>query len=412
MTEHRPSAIHGHCDDRFARIADELERNLAERGEVGASVAVAIGGEMVVDLWGGDADGARRRSWEKDTLCVMMSATKGAVALCAHLLAGTGELDFDEPVATYWPEFAAAGKKGVLVRHLLTHQAGLPALREPLPPGGMLDWDDMVRRLAAEAPFWEPGTRHGYHALTFGFLVGEVIRRVTGRSVGQFFATEVAGPLGLDFWIGLPADEHGRVAELLPAPFPGPGQAINRFVEASMTDPSSIAALIMLNNGEYMFPGNWDAPDALVAELPSSGGVGNGRSLAGLYRAIVHDRTIGRFELSDADLVRMGAVQSSASEDASLWSPGRWTFGFLKSGCSARGVEPPMRIALSEDAFGHTGAGGSLGFADPAAGMSFGYVMNQMGPDLGNTERAQALVDAAYAALGYHRSPYDGTWIA
>jgi CubicO group peptidase (beta-lactamase class C family) len=403
--------VQGHCDDRFGEVAAELERNFAERGEVGASVAVTVDGETVVDLWGGHLDAERERPWEKDTLSVLMSSTKGAVALCAHLLASTGELDFDEPVATYWPEFAAAGKEGVLVRHVLSHQAGLPALREPLPPGAFLDWDGMVARLAAEEPFWAPGTRHGYHAFTFGFVLGEVIRRITGRTVGQFFATEVAQPLGLDLWIGLPATEDRRVADLLAAPLPEPGESVTRFVELAITEPTSTAALIALNNGGYMFPGGWDAPEALRAELPSSGGVGNARSLAGLYRGIVHDGTIGRFELTDDDLARMGAVQSAASEDAAICSPGRWTLGFLKSGATARGIDPPMRTGLSEDAFGHTGAGGSLGFADPGCGLSFGYVMNQMGSEMGNTPRAQALVDATYRALGYRPSRYDGSWL-
>ncbi|HZA86114.1 MAG TPA: serine hydrolase domain-containing protein, partial [Acidimicrobiales bacterium] len=221
--------VQGHCDDRFTGVADEFERNFAERGELGASVAVTVGGETVVDLWGGHADPEHSRTWDKDTLCVAMSSTKGVTALAVHLLASDGGLDVDEPVATYWPEFAAAGKERVLVRHLLTHQAGLPALRDPVPPGGFYDWDDMIGRLAAEPPFWEPGTRHGYHALTFGFLVGEVVRRVTGRSFGRFVADEIAGPLGLDLYIGLPEGLGPRVARLVPPPDPDPGDPIPRF---------------------------------------------------------------------------------------------------------------------------------------------------------------------------------------
>jgi CubicO group peptidase (beta-lactamase class C family) len=402
--------VQGHCDDRFAGVAEEFERNFAERGELGASVAVTLSGETVVDLWGGHADPDRSRPWEKDTLCVAMSSTKGATALAVHLLASDGVLDVDEPVATYWPEFAAAGKERVLVRHLLNHQAGLPAVRDPVPPGGLYDWDGMVARLAGEAPFWEPGTRHGYHALTFGFLVGEVVRRVTGRSIGRFVADEIAGPLGLDLHIGLPEGLGARVARLTPPPNPQPGDPVPRFLLEAMTDAGSIPWLVMQNNGGYLVPGEWDSPAALAAELPASGGVMNARALAGLYRAIVHDRRIGRFVLDPEDIARMGAVQSAGSEDAVLHGPGRWTLGFLKAGHTPGGVEPPIVISLSEEAFGHTGNGGSIGFADPGCGMSFGYVMNQMSAAMGLGPTGQSLVDATYQALGYRRARYQ-TWV-
>jgi CubicO group peptidase (beta-lactamase class C family) len=402
--------VQGHCDDRFAGVAEEFERNLAERGELGASVAVTVGGESVVDLWGGYADPERTRTWDKDTLCVAMSATKGATALAAHLLAGAGELDVDEPVATYWPEFAAAGKDRVLVRHLLNHQAGLPALRDPVPAGGFYDWDDVVGRLAAEAPFWEPGTRHGYHALTFGFLVGEVVRRITGRSLGRFVADEIASPLGLDLYVGLPERLTDRVARLVPPPDPQPGDPLPRFLVQALTEPDSIPGLVMLNNGGYLVPGEWDSPAALAAELPASGGVMNARALAGMYRAIVHDRQVGRYSLDAEDIARMGAVQSAGSEDAVLASPGRWTLGYLKAGATPAGVEPEVVVSLSEDAFGHTGNGGSIGFADPGCDMSFGYVMNQMSAAMGLGPTGQSLVDATYRALGYRRARYR-TWV-
>jgi CubicO group peptidase (beta-lactamase class C family) len=402
--------VQGHCDERFAGVAEEFERNLAERGELGASVAVTVDGETVVDLWGGHADPERTRAWEKDTLCVAMSSTKGATALAAHLLAAAGELDVDSPVATYWPEFAAAGKDRVLVRHLLNHQAGLPALRDPVPAGGFYDWDDVVGRLAAESPFWEPGTRHGYHALTFGFLVGEVVRRVSGRSLGRFVADEIASPLGLDLYVGLPEGLADRVARLAPPPDPQPGDPLPRFLVQALTEPDSIPGLVMLNNGGYLVPGEWDSPAALAAELPASGGVMNARALAGMYRAIVHDRRVGRFALGAEDIARMGAVQSAGGEDAVLGSPGRWTLGFLKGGATPAGVEPPTLVSLSEEAFGHTGNGGSIGFADPGCDMSFGYVMNQMSAAMGLGPTGQSLVDATYRALGYRRDRYH-TWV-
>ena len=396
----------GLCDDRFAAVGEEFQRNLDERGEVGASFAVTVGGETVVDLWGGSLDAEGTRPWEKDSLCVAMSCTKGAVALAAHLLAAAGELDLDVPVATYWPEFAAAGKEAVLVRHLLSHQAGLPALRAPLLPGALYDWDGMVERLAAEEPFWEPGTRHGYHALTFGFLVGEVIARVSGRPVGEFIATEISAPLGIDLHLGLPPSEHGRVATLLPPPMPQPGDTLPRFLLEAMTDPMSLAALVMGNNGGYLVPGEWDSPAALSAVIPAAGGVMNARALAGLYRAIVHDRAVGRFTLDAEDIAQMGAVQSAGSMDAVLSAPGRWSLGFMKAGWTPRGADPQVVVSLSETAFGHTGNGGSIGFADPGCDLSVAYVMNQMSAAMGLGPTGQSLVDAVYRSLGYRRAKH------
>jgi CubicO group peptidase (beta-lactamase class C family) len=374
-------------------------------------VAITVGGETVVDLWGGWVDPDRTRSWDKDTLVVVMSCTKGVTALCAHLLATTGDLDLDAPVSRYWPEFAANGKEGVLVRHLLNHQAGLPGIRAYLEPGAFLDWDAMVSRLAEEAPFWEPGTAFGYHGMTFGFLVGEVVRRVDGRDLGTFFAEEVARPLGLDLFIGLPPGEHPRVSPLYPPDLPGEITTVSRFDQARFSDPTSPAALMSLNTGNYLVPGEWDSPAYLAAVLPASGGVGNARSLANLYRAIVHDRRIGRFTLEAEDIARMGSVQSALGQDRVLQAPGRWTLGFHKSGYTPAGEKPVVRVALSDEAFGHTGFGGSIGFADPGAGLSFAYVMNKMGLDMGLSPTGQSLVDATYRALGYHESRYGDGWV-
>ena len=195
-------AIQGTCDAKFQEVRQEFERNFQERGEVGASVCVAVGGETVVDLWGGLANNRKDIPWTEETLSIVFSATKGATAICAHMLASRGELDLDAPVAKYWPEFAQSGKENIPVKMLLNHQAGLSAVRETLPQGAYADWDLVVNALAKEEPFWEPGTRNGYHAITYGWLVGEVVRRVSGKSLGTFFKEEIADPLGLDFWIG------------------------------------------------------------------------------------------------------------------------------------------------------------------------------------------------------------------
>ncbi|NEA86715.1 serine hydrolase domain-containing protein, partial [Streptomyces sp. SID14436] len=217
MSEH-DVLVHGHCDPRFAAVRAAFEENVRERQELGAAVAVTVDGSTVVDLWGGWADAARTRPWERDTVVNVWSTTKGPVALCAHLLADRGLLDLDAPVAAYWPEFAAAGKEKVLVRHLLSHRAGLAGLREPHSLEQLYDWELTTRRLAATEPWWEPGTRSGYHALTYGHLVGEVVRRVSGLRPGTFLEREVTGPRGIDFTIGRPERDAGRIAELVQAP--------------------------------------------------------------------------------------------------------------------------------------------------------------------------------------------------
>lgn len=206
--------VDGTCDPRFRAVREAFCENFASRAELGAAVTVSVDGTLVVDLWGGIADKVSGRAWTRDTMVVVFSCTKAATALCAHMLVTRGALDLDAPVAHYWPEFAAAGKEAIPVRLLLNHQAGLAAVDDPLPVGALYDWDTMAAALAAQAPHWEPGTAHGYHAVTFGWLVGEVVRRISGRSLGTFFRDEVAGPLGLDFWIGLPEALAARVAPI------------------------------------------------------------------------------------------------------------------------------------------------------------------------------------------------------
>src|SRR5438874_6734015 len=207
--------IEGTCTPEFIRVREQFARNFAERAEVGASVCITVDGESVVDLWGGVADPPTGRAWDRDTIGVVWSCTKGATSLCAHMLVARGQLSLDAPVSSYWPEFAAQGKDAITLRMLLAHQAGLAALREPIPDAGYCDWDLIAGRLARQEPLWAPGARHGYHALTFGHLVGEVVRRVTGSSIGAFFREEVAGPRGIDLWIGLPAEHEARVAPTL-----------------------------------------------------------------------------------------------------------------------------------------------------------------------------------------------------
>ena len=400
-------AVQGTCDPKFQEVRQEFERNFQERGEVGASVCVTVQGQTVVDLWGGQANAGSNTPWQEDTVSVVFSSTKGATALCAHMLASRGQLDLDAPVATYWPEFAQSGKENIPVKMLLSHQAGLPAVRETLPDGAYADWDLIVTALAKEEPFWEPGTRNGYHALTFGWLVGEVVRRVSGKSLGTFFKDEVAGPLGLDFWIGLPEDKESQVAPMIAAE-PNPESPFFR----EIATPGSIQSIVLLNMGGYMgAEPQFDTRAAHAAEIGGAGGVTNGRGLAGMYEPLALGGKKDSVELVNPEtLARMGRVASSTGKDAVLVMPTRFALGYMKTMDNRKepaGVQDS--VLVSEAAFGHVGAGGSFGFADPPAAMSFGYTMNRMGPGAALNDRGQNLVDAVYRALGY-QSNASGAW--
>ena len=399
--------VHGSCEPKFQAVREEFERNFQERDEVGASVCVTLDGQTVVDLWGGQANADTGAAWNEDTLSIVFSSTKGATAICAHILASRGQLDLDAPVATYWPEFAQSGKENIPVKMLLNHQAGLPAVRDPLPQGAYADWDLMVNTLAKQEPFWEPGTRNGYHALTFGWLVGEVVRRASGKSLGSFFRDEIAGPLGLDFWIGLPEDKEPRVAPMIAAE-PDPN---SRFFQ-EIAKPGSLQSLVLLNAGGYMgAEPEYDTRAAHAAEIGGAGGITNARGLAGMYEPLALGGKKGAVELVNAaTLARMGRVSSSTGRDAVLVMPSRFALGFMKT-MDNRGEPAGVQdsVLTSEEAFGHVGAGGSFGFADPKAGMSFGYTMNRMGAGASLNERGQSLVDAVYRALGYQSSD-SGAW--
>jgi CubicO group peptidase (beta-lactamase class C family) len=398
----------GTCDARFGRVRSEFERNFAERGDVGASVCVIVDGATVVDLWGGVANPATGTAWQRDTIGVIWSCTKGATSLCAHMLVARGALSLDDRVCDRWPEFAKNGKDAITVRMLLSHQAGLAGLREPIGADDYRDWNAIVDRLAEQEPLWEPGTRHGYHALTFGHLVGELVRRVDGRSIGTFFREEVAEPRGLDLWIGLPAEHEARVATTIPAAFPEPGAPLPSFYRVALSDPTSVAALVLMNSGNVFMPGWIDARETHAAELPAFGGLGNARALAGMYRALAE----GGEGLVDAEQLEiMGTVTSATSVDATMLVPTRWATGFGKSvNNHTLPAGDNDGVVLSESAFGHVGMGGSLGFADPDARLAFAYTMNQQGLSVGLDARAQSLVDAVYETLGYQRPTRGGSW--
>ncbi|MFD7721538.1 serine hydrolase domain-containing protein [Streptomyces sp. NPDC059814] len=380
--------IHGHCDARFAAVRDAVEANFGERDELGAAVTVLVDGQPVADLWGGWADGARSRPWEQDTLVNVWSTSKGPTALCAHVLADRGLLDLDAPVATYWPEFAAAGKEAVLVRHLLSHRAGLAGLREPHTLAELYDWELTCARLAATEPWWEPGTRSGYHAITYGFLVGEVVRRVSGLLPGEFLRREVTGPLGIDFSVGLPEKEAGRAAELV---VPKADRARQAALFARM-EPVAVASLLNPPTGAAVAnTAEWRA-----AEIPAANGHGTARAVAALYGVLAGRGSLGgRRVLSEAAAERVREGQGSC-RDLVLGA------GFAQETEIALGVwlsGPNGSYGPNPRAFGHDGAGGSCGLADPEAGIALGYVMNRMGPLIADDPRKTALIDAVYASL-------------
>ncbi|MFB7166583.1 serine hydrolase domain-containing protein [Streptomyces sp. NPDC056242] len=389
MTQHAPR-IEGHCDARFEAVRAAFEENFDEREELGAAVTVLIDGAPVVDLWGGWADAARTRAWERDTVVNVWSTTKGPTALCAHILIDRGLLDPDAPVATYWPEFAAAGKEGVLVRHLLSHRAGLAGLREPHSLEQLFDWELTTSRLAAQEPWWEPGSVSGYHALTYGFLVGEVVRRVSGLLPGAFLEREVTGPLGIDFTIGLPDKEAGRAAQLVHPRAQATSEQAAIFAQLA---PAALAALTNpIAGASEANTAAWRA-----AEIPAANGHGTARAVAALY-AIVADkgRSGDRQILSPQGAERIREGQGSCRDlvlGAGFTHETELGLGLWLSG-------PNGSYGPNPRAVGHDGFGGSFGSADPESGVAMGYVMNRMGPHIADDPRKMALISAMYDALG------------
>ncbi|MDC0684155.1 serine hydrolase domain-containing protein [Sorangium atrum] len=385
-------AIHGTCDPAFAPVRAAFASNFERFPELGAAVCVAVRGRVVVDLWAGFRDAARTAPWRGDTIVNVFSATKGAVALCAHALAEKRALDVDAPVAAAWPEFGAAGKGRVLVAQLLDHSAGLPALRAEPKEGALYDWQAMTAALAAEEPFWEPGARHGYHAVTFGFLVGEVIRRASGRRVGAFLREAVAGPLGLDLHIGTGAEHDGRIAEVPPtiASPTGLGGAFG----ASFRDPASLTSMAFTRPRDLVSPGLVNTVRARRAEIPALNGHANARALARMYGALANGGALaGAARVLSPEAIEAALAERSAGLDAVLLAESRFSLGFmLPSALRPFGRGPRT--------FGHPGAGGALGFADPDAGLGFGYTPNQtIASGEGGDPRWPALIEAVYSCL-------------
>ena len=374
--------IHGHVEPGLERVRTAFEANFAEGREVGATFAVELEGRIVVDLWGGYADRARTRPWHKDTLANVWSTTKGFAALCVAMLVDRGRLSYDQTVASIWPEFAAAGKESLTLAEVLSHQGGLSGAVVKLTARDYADHEKMTRLLAGQAPLFATG-QSGYHAMTYGFLAGEIVRRVTGRTLGRFFAESVAGPLGADAWIGLPESEDARACEMIPAPT-GPSQpsppplAPHPAARAALANPPLDAGT---PNQRW-----WRA-----AEMPAANAQANARSIATIYGMLARGGESGGRRYLSPGTIKEAARTRVHSTDLVLGIPIRWASGFAGNDGAIYG---PNR-----ESFGHSGWGGSMGFADMDRRLAVGYAMNQMFANLRGDPRSLTLIAAVYAAV-------------
>ena len=397
--------------------AGRLRRNFDDGAEVGAAYAAYHRGHKVVDLWGGVADATTERPWDEDTLVLVYSTTKGMTAMCANRLAQEGLLDIEAPVADYWPEFAQAGKERVTVADLLSHRAGLAWVDGTMTPEEVFAWSPVVKALEAQAPSWPPGTAHGYHATTYGWLVGEVVRRVTGRSLGTYLRDEIAGPLGADCFIGLPEAEHHRVAKLVSfidalasgqldflaaddAGRPGAGPGMAEMMELAKTylaPDGPLAKALAAPGGALADQALWDSPALWSAELPAANGICDARSLACLYGACVAgiERTSGEpFRvLGPAQLDRALRQETEGPDAVLLGLDLQWGLGFMLN----RGLIAESGMG-GPRGFGHFGMGGSAGWGDPDAELGMGYVMNRMSMGTTGDVRSFRLMSATYEA--------------
>ncbi len=386
--------VHGDVDEGFGAVADAFRRNFDQHGEIGAAVAVYEGDRLVVDLWGGYRDRRRTQPWERDTMVPVFSSTKGMAAFVLAMLVSAGHLDYDEPVVTYWPEFAAHGKEQVTVKQLLDHQAGLPTIDQRLTLTDILDLDKVAAALAAQRPYWRPGTAHGYHSISLGLYEGELARRADPRhrSLGRYFADEIATPLDVDFFIGLPDDVDTAA---LATPIPATPVAAVRYERdlnvrfgASLVLPSSLARKSLRNPA--INPFRTTGREFLAPELPGSNGVGTARGLARVYGAAAA-RT-GELLITPDVLDQLGreVPPSVPGHDRVLQVHSNYHLGFRKPSRS-------IRFGSDGRAYGTTGMGGSFGFADPTTGFGFAYVMNRLGMSIMSDIRCRKLYRAVFA---------------
>lgn len=386
--------VAGTCDPAFAAVEAAFRENFRSRDEVGAALCIRVDGKTVVDLWGGHRDAARQQPWLQDTLVNAYSVGKGLTAMLALSLVERGELDLDEPIVRLWPEFGVEGKGDTTLRMILAHRAGLPGVRKPLDEGAMLSWSTMTEALANQAPYWEPGSAHGYHVNTFGFLVGEPIVRRLGVPFAVALEERLTGRFAADFHIGLQPSEHGRVAELIQMKFPPNANANDLMMSHLATgDPETDAML----RATYMNPsglsgfGYVNREDWRLASIPSTNGHGTARAVAELYDLFLN-RDVSQGGLVGAGLRDEALRSHSDGVDRVLGKPSRFGLGFQLS-------QPSRPIGGCDSGFGHFGYGGTLGFADPESGVAFGYLMNRPGSRW-RTPRTNALIDALGESLG------------
>jgi CubicO group peptidase (beta-lactamase class C family) len=374
----------GRWDPRFRAVRDAFGENFSDRGELGAAVTVIADGRTVAELWGGWRDPGRQTAWTADTLVNVFSVGKGVLATCLARLMGQGLLDPETRVSAYWPEFAAAGKAAVTVRELLSHQAGLPALHAPMAAGSALDWNLMSAALAAEEPWWPPGTGHGYHVNTFGFLGGEVLRRITGMLPGDFLRREIAGPLAADLHIGLGPADLGRAAEFI---WPVPATPAAAAAAASSVPGTEMAMNAYFNPPDFSGAGVVNTAPWRSAQVPSANAHATATGIARLYAPLA----AGGGTVVDGGALAAATRQQVYGDDLVLQRPTRFGLGYQLT-------HPEREFGPGPACFGHFGAGGSVGFCDPDARLAFGYVTSQMGPRWRNP-RNRALIDACYSCL-------------
>jgi CubicO group peptidase (beta-lactamase class C family) len=392
VTAHPEINIQGSYAQGFENVRTAFEQNFVENGEVGAAVAVWIEGDLVVNLWGGWADAAATKRWREDTLAAVYSGTKGLTSTCVHLLADRGEIDVDASVATYWPEFGQAGKESITLRMVMSHRSGVIGPRKRLAPQQTLDWDSVCERLAEAEPWWEPGTAQGYHLTSFGFILGEVVRRVTGLTMGQYLRTEIAEPLGgIDVHIGLPEFEHQRCAEMVDKPYVRDIFASAPQEASTIADHPLMAAAISADFIPDDELSRIDLRSWRSAEFPGTNGHVSALGMATFYSALAEEKLLSRERMEEAR-VSQGGFDIDVCLGPRVADHG-WGLGYMLNQRRVNGPNPKI--------FGHGGSGGSFAFADLEYRIGYAYVMNQFDASKAYADpRSVALSDEVYAALG------------
>ena len=399
--------VNGYCDENFIEARHIFEKSISSGFELGGSIAVEVKGKKVIDLWGRHLDHSQSKPWEENTLVNVFSTTKGIAAICLLQLIEKGLLDIEKPVSEYWPEFSANGKDHIPVKYLFCHKAGLCGVREPLQSGAFSDWELITSELARQEPLWEPGTAHGYHAITYGHLVGELLRKIDGRTIGQYFKEEIAEPLDLDFWIGLPDSEFNRVSDIYPSK-PGPLQYLFPLLTKLPRFMLPGRAKFLLDFGDTSKPvgaafnnppiSSNEGMEANTkqwrnAEIPAANGHGTARSIAKLYGILANGGSRDGIHVLSPETIEKGRQTQSDGKDLVLGGMRtRFGLGFML------GTEN-VSMGPNPNAFGHGGAGGSLGFSDPDNNISLGFVMNQMHPGITAWKTATDVAESVYKSL-------------